>query len=183
MPTAFVAAAAESQSPVLPAIPDLVWGTIAFVIVLVFFIWKVLPPLNKALDERRDAIDGGIDRAEKLQAEAHAALEHYTAQLADARAEASHIRERARAEGAAIIGELKEQATAEASRIVANAQVQIESERLAALASLRTDVGALALDLASSIVGDVLSDEKRSEAIVDRFLAELEAEENSKAGK
>jgi F-type H+-transporting ATPase subunit b len=180
---AFVTAAEDTPSPVLPAIPDLVWGTIAFVIVLVFFIWKVLPSLNKLLDERRDAIDGGVERAEKLQAEAREALDRYSAQLAEARSEAGRIRDQARAEGAVILAELKENASAEAARITANAQVQIESERSAALASLRAEVGTLALDLASSIVGEVLSDDKRSEAIVDRFLADLEADETSKAGK
>lgn len=180
---AFVKAAEDAPSPVLPAIPDLVWGTIAFVILLVFFIWKVLPALNKLLDERRDAIDGGVERAERLQKEAHEALDRYTSQLAEARSEAGRIREQARAEGAAILAELKENATAEAARITANAQVQIESERSAALASLRAEVGTLALDLASSIVGEVLADDKRSEAIVDRFLEELEADETSKAGR
>ena len=183
MLSAFVTAAEETPNPILPALPDLIWGSIAFVILLVFFIWKVLPALNKLLDERRDAIDGGLKRAEQAQNEAHAALEKYTAQLADARSEASHIRDQARSEGAAILAELKEQASTEAARITANAQVQIESERAAALTSLRAEVGTLALDLASTIVGDVLSDDKRSTAIVDKFLADLDADEKSKAGK
>jgi F-type H+-transporting ATPase subunit b len=174
---------ASGESPVLPSVPDLVWGTLAFVIVLVFFIWKVVPGLNKALDARRDAIDGGIKRAEEAQAEANAALERYTAQLAEARGEAGRIRDDARSEGAAILAELRTQATAESERITANAQAQIESERTAALASLRTEVGTLALDLASTVVGDVLTDDKRAGAIVDRFLADIQAEENAKAGK
>jgi F-type H+-transporting ATPase subunit b len=178
-----VTAAEENPSPVLPSVPDLLWGSIVFVILLVFFIRYALPRLNKLLDERREAIDGNIDRAERLQNEANEALEHYTAQLAEARSEAGRIREQARADGASIIAELKEQATVEAARITANAQVQIDSERAAALASLRAEVGSLALDLASSIVGEVLSDDKRAEAIVDRFLADLDADEKSKAGK
>jgi F-type H+-transporting ATPase subunit b len=174
---------ASGESPVIPAVPDLIWGTLAFVIVLVFFIWKVIPGLNKTLDARRDAIDGGIKRAEEAQAEANAALERYTAQLAEARSEAGRIREQARADGATILAELKTQATAEAARITANAQTQIESEKAAALTSLRSEVGTLALDLASTIVGDVLSDDKRAEAIVDRFLSDLEADEKQKADK
>ncbi|HWU47280.1 MAG TPA: F0F1 ATP synthase subunit B [Humibacter sp.] len=182
MLTAFVTAAAEeTQSPVLPAIPDLVWGTLAFIIVLVFFIRKVLPGLNKVLDERRDAIDGGIQRAEQAQAEANAALEHYTAQLTEARSEAARIRDQARSEGASIVAEFKEQASAEAARITANAQVQIEVERAAALASLHDEVGSLALDLASSIIGEALTDDTRSTEIVDRFLADLEADTKAKA--
>lgn len=175
--------AQESDNLLLPAPADLIWGTLAFVIVLVFFIWKVLPRLNAGLDARRNAIEGGLKRAEEAQAGAQEALENYNAQLADARAEAAQIREQARADGAAILAELKEQASAEAARIAANAQVQIEVERQAALLSLRAEVGALALDLASKVIGEALSDDKKSVAIVDRFLADLDADTKAKAGQ
>ena len=66
------------------------------------------------------------------------------------------------------------QASAEAARITANAQVQIEAERQAALVSLRAEVGSLALDLASGVIGENLSDDKKSAGVVDRFLADLE---------
>ena len=75
------------------------------------------------------------------------------------------------------------QASAEAARIAANAQVQIEVERQAALLSLRAEVGALALDLASKVIGEALSDDKKSVAIVDRFLADLDADTKAKAGQ
>ena len=89
----------------------------------------------------------------------------------------------ARADGQVILAELKEQASAEAARITANAQVQIEAERSAALVSLRAEVGALALDLASRVIGEALAKDATSTAIVDRFLADLEADEKAKAGK
>ncbi len=185
MSTLFVAAAAESEnSLLLPASYNLIWGTLAFVLVLIAFIWKVLPRLNAALDARSDAIAGGIKRADEAQAQAQAALEQYTAQLAEARGEAGKIREQARADGAAIIAEAKEQASVEAARIAANAQAQIEAERTAARASLRAEVGTLAIDLASGVIGESLADDKRASSIVDRFLADLSAaESNSKAGK
>jgi F-type H+-transporting ATPase subunit b len=178
---AFVKAAEAAPSPVLPSLPDLVWGTIVFVILLVFFIWYVMPRLNKLLDDRRDAIDGGIQRAEKAQAEAGAALDKYNAQLAQARSDAGHIREQARAEGAQIIAEAKEQAVVEAARITATAHAQIESERAAAEASLKAEVGNLSLDLASRVVGEHLSDDQNASALVDKFLADLEADELSKS--
>jgi len=176
MRSAFLAAAEdEAPNPLVPEFPDLFWGAVVFVILLVIFVWKVVPRLNQALDARVDAIEGGLKRAEAAQAEASAALDTYNEQLAEARAEAARIREQARADGAKILAELKEQASAEAARITANAQVQIEAERAAALASLRAEVGSLALDLASGVIGESLSDDKRSAAIVDRFLADLEA--------
>jgi F-type H+-transporting ATPase subunit b len=168
-------------NPLLPTLPDLVWGTLAFVIILVLFIWKILPSLNQMLDARSEAIEGSINSAATAQAEAQAALEKYTAQLADARAEAGRIREQARADGSAIVAELREQAASEAARITANAQAQIEMERLAALASLRSDVGSLALDLAGGVIGERLSEDAKAQAVVDRFLAELEASEKAKS--
>jgi len=170
-------------SPLLPAWPDLIWGSVVFIILVVFFTWKVLPAVKKTLDERAALIEGGITKAENAQAEANAALEEYKKQLADARAEAARIREQARADGNAIIAELKEQATIEAARVTASAKASIEAERQSALVSLRAEVGSLAIDLASGVIGESLSDDKKAAAVVDRFLAELEADEKAKASK
>ena len=53
----------------------------------------------------REAIEGNIAKADEAQRKAEAALEEYTAQLADARAEAGRIRETARADGKKILAE------------------------------------------------------------------------------
>lgn len=175
--TVFVAE--EAPSPVIPAVPDLVWGGLAFLIVLAFFAWKVLPSLNRMLDERKDAIEGGIKRAEEAQAKAEAALQEYTSQLANARQEAGEIRDAARADATKIVAKAKEDAVAEAARVGQTAQAQIEAERQSALVSLRKDVGSLAIDLASGVVGESLNDDAKASALVDRFLAELEASEQA----
>jgi F-type H+-transporting ATPase subunit b len=182
MLNAFVVRAADSNpSLLIPAVPDLVWGTISFAIVLVFLIWKVIPRLNTALDARSDAIAGGLKRAEEAQAGAQEALEQYKAQLAEARAEAGRIREQAREEAKAIRAELVEQATLEAARITANAQTAIQADRQSALVSLRTEVGTLAIDLASGVIGETLTDDEKAAAIVDRFIADLESADRAAA--
>jgi F-type H+-transporting ATPase subunit b len=135
------------------------------------------------LDERSALIEGNIEKATQAKAEADAALEEYRAQLADARGEAAKIREQARADGTKILLELKEQAQAEANRIAAAAQATIEAERQSALVSLRNEVGSLALSLASGVIGESLTDDKRASSIVDRFLADLEADDSSKPAK
>jgi len=179
-----IVAAEETPNPLLPAWYDIVYSLIPFILVLLLFWRVVLPRMQKTLDERAALIEGGIAKAESAQAEAQAALEQYNALLAEGRAEAAKIREQARAEGAAILAELKESAQAEAARITANAQLQIEAERQAALVSLRAEVGSLALDLASGVIGESLADDKRASALVDRFLAELESDAGStKAAK
>ncbi len=178
-----VTAAAESATinPLIPAIYDIVWSAVCFAIILFFFWWKFLPKIQATLDARAEAIEGGITKAEVAQAEAAAALQEYQAKLAEGRAEAAEIRDQARKDGAAILAELKEQATAEAARVTAAAQAQIEAERQAALVSLRSEVGVLAIDLASGVIGQSLANDKAASKLVDDFLADLEADQAKKA--
>jgi F-type H+-transporting ATPase subunit b len=158
----------------LPATYDLVWSTLITVVIAVVFYKYVLPRFNAVLDERTAKIEGGLQKAERAQQEAAAALAEYHQQLADARAEAAQTREAARAEGAAIVAEMRAKAHEDASRIVETANRQIEAERQAASVSLRAEVGVLATELASKIVGESLQDQARQSRVVDRFLDELE---------
>lgn len=168
-------AAEEAHNPLVPNVVELVFGTIAFAIVFFGLGRVLLPRITKTLEERANAIEGGIKRAEEAQAEAAQMLEQYRSQLAEAHAEAGRQREQAREEGAAIVAEMRQQAQAEAARITAAASAQIEAERQAATVQLRGEVGRLAVELASKIVGESLHDDARQAAVVDRFLAELEA--------
>ena len=174
-------AAEAAKNPLIPEVYDLFWSSVVFVILLAFFWFRVLPNFKKTLDARTEAIEGRLAEAERIQAE----VANQTAAIAKAqensRAEASAIREQARAEGVAILAELKEQANVEAARITAVAKQQIEAERQAALVSLRAEVGTLAIDLASAVVGASLSNDKVAGKVVDDFLSELEA--GDKAGK
>jgi F-type H+-transporting ATPase subunit b len=115
-----------------------------------------------------------MEKAERAQREAEVALQQYTAQLSEARGEAQKIREEARVQGAAIIEDLRGKAQEEAARITAAAASSIEAERQQAIASLRNEVGTLATQLASKIVGEALDDQVRQSRIVDRFLEDLE---------
>jgi len=168
-------AASGSQNPLLPTWPEFIIGTIVFAVVFGVLGKMLLPRITKVLEEREDAIEGGLNRADEAQAEAQHVLEQYRAQLDDARHEASRLRSEATEQGAQIIAEMRERAAAEARRITESAQAQIEAERQAALQSLRTEVGSLAVELASRIVGESLTDTARQSRMVDRFLDDIEA--------
>jgi F-type H+-transporting ATPase subunit b len=171
---ATVLAAEGEPNPLLPHTSELIVGVIAFALLFFFLKSKVFPIFEKTYAERRDAIEGGMDRAQRLQEEAKEALAQYREQLADARHEAARLREEAREQGAAIIVEMREQAQAEANRIVAAAHQQIEVDKAQALHQLRSTVGTLASDLAGRIVGDSLQDDARQRSVIDRFLDELD---------
>src|SRR5262252_5655500 len=144
-------AAEQLQNPLIPNLTELIVGLVTFGINF-YALWKILlPRLNKTLAERTDAIEGGLQRAEETQAEADRTLTAYREQLAEARHEAARLREEAREQGAQIIAEMRE-----------------------ALQSLKGEVGGLAVDLASRVVGESLTDEARQRRIVERFLDELD---------
>ena len=175
LPTVVVTAAGAEKPPLIPHIPELIFGFVMLGIVYLVVSKKVVPNIERAYEERRAAIEGGMKQAEEAQAQAQAALQSYEAQLAEARAEANTIREQAREEGASIIAELRRQANAEATRITESAKRQTEAERQQAVVQLRQEVGTMSTALASKIVGESLEDEVRQKGIVDRFLAELES--------
>jgi len=166
--------AAEEASPLVPHTAELIVGFIAFSLLYLVLRKAVVPKFEKAFSDRTNAIQGGIERAEKAQLEAQRALAQYNEQLSSAREEAQTLREEARVQGAAIVDELRAKAQEEASRITAAAHASIEAERQQAVTSLRNEVGALAVELASKIVGEALEDQARQSRIVDRFLDDLE---------
>ncbi|SRR6266702_1026636 len=172
----YLAQEGGSANPLVPDITELILGAVAFFIVFGVLGKILLPRIQQTLQERTDAIEGGLHRAEEAQAEAARLLEQYKAQLAEARHEASRMREQAKEEGAQIKAELREQGEAEKQRLVDSARAQIEADRQQALTSLRAEVGALSVELAARIVGESLQDEARQRRTVDRFLAELEGQ-------
>ncbi|MFK5633235.1 MULTISPECIES: F0F1 ATP synthase subunit B [unclassified Ornithinimicrobium] len=167
--------AGEDAVPILPYMPELIFGLIVFGLFYWFVAKKVVPNLERAYAERTAAIEGGIAAAEQAQAEAAAAKKQYEDQLGDARAEASRIREHAKEQGAQIVADLRQQAQTEANRITETAHKQVEAERQQAMVQLRGEVGEISTNLASKIVGESLHDEARQRGIVDRFLADLES--------
>ncbi|BAK36032.1 ATP synthase subunit B [Microlunatus phosphovorus NM-1] len=168
-----------ATNPLLPDPVEIVAGVV-FVIILTVIIWKfVVPRFEETYAERTAAIQGGMEKAEKAQAEAQAALQQYQAQLAEARSEAAKIREEAKTQGTQIIAELREQAQSEAARIRQAAESQLEAERAQVMIQLRSEIGGLATTLAGRIVGESLADDERARRTVDRFLADLESDSAS----
>jgi F-type H+-transporting ATPase subunit b len=168
-------AGAVPPNPLLPAIYDILWSSVVFVVLLTFFWLKVLPGFKRMLDERAQAIEGRLAEAELAQKAAEERTALVESEQEKLRAESSTIREEARAEGAAILSEMKAQAAADAERVAALAQASLEAERDAAINALRKEIGGLAIDLASRIVGAKLQEDAVANKVVDDFIAELEA--------
>lgn len=164
----------ETPNPLLPADYDIIWSAVIFVILLTFFWFKVLPGFKNMLDERAKAIEGRLAEAEEAQRAAEHRTAAVLAEQEQLRAEASSIREEARSEGAQILAELREQASKDAERLAETTKSSLVAERDAAARSLQAEIGALAIELASRIVGEKLKDDKVANKVVDDFISELE---------
>ena len=171
----------SSSTPVLPLesnflVPNgtFLVSLLAFAMLIFIFGKYIIPPINKAMTSRQEAIRKEFAELEEAQTDARRAEADYKEQLNDAKHEAARIREEAREHGAQIVQEAREKAQTEADRIIEHAHAQIEADRKAALASLRRDVGSLATTLAGRIVGESMDDDDRQGRVVERFLTELE---------
>jgi F-type H+-transporting ATPase subunit b len=164
------------EMPSVLAVPvdELIIGIIAFVIVFGGLAKFALPNIKKALAERTDAIEGGIERAAKAEAEANRLAEEYRAQLAAAREEASAIRTQAQADRVSIIEEARNEARAAAQQVTAHAEAQLAADRSQATSQLTRQIGEMSLTLAGKIVGQSLDDDARVRQTVEDFISDLE---------
>jgi F-type H+-transporting ATPase subunit b len=167
----------EEPNPLGFNISEFVLVLIIFAILLYLIAKFVVPSFERAYAARREAIEGGIARAEQAQAEAARLLEQYNAQLAEARTEAAQIRESARAEAQRIVEELRTQAQQESARIVARGEEQLAAQRGQVVRELRGEIGTLAVELSEKIVGQRLSDDAAIRGTVDAFLADIERQQ------
>ncbi|WP_433554773.1 F0F1 ATP synthase subunit B [Micromonospora zamorensis] len=168
-------AAEGAHNPILPIWQEIVVGSISFALLVFVLLKFVMPRMEAMYQARVDAIEGGLKRAEAAQAEANQLLEQYRAQLAEVRTEAAKIRDDARSDAEGIRQDILAKAREESERVVAAGKDQLNAERATIVRDLRAEVGGLAVDLASRIVGESLADETRRKGTVERFLTDLES--------
>src|SRR5215207_1293600 len=164
----------SGPNPVIPPGSEIIIGLITFGIVVYVLMRYAWPRMEATFEARRDAIEGGIKRAEEAQEEAKRLLTEYRQQLAEARTEAAQIRDNARAEGQRIIEEMRTTAQEESARIVARGEEQLSVQRQQVVRELRGEIGTLATQLAERMVGESLGEDAARQRTVDRFLDDLD---------
>ncbi|MCL6451883.1 MAG: F0F1 ATP synthase subunit B, partial [Acetobacteraceae bacterium] len=149
-------AAAGPENPILPDPAEMIFGTLAFLIVFGVLARYAFPALNRILAERAARIQGEMERAEAARTEADRVLAEYREQLAGAREEANRIIEEARRTAEQLRRDLQAKAEQEAQATVARAQEEIRAERDRVFDELRAQVADIAVELAGRVVGQAL---------------------------
>jgi F-type H+-transporting ATPase subunit b len=166
------AATTDDKKNLYPHAAELIVGALAFAIIF-FFIWKwVLPRANALLEERREKIQGEMERAELTRSEADKLLADYREQLANARDEGNRIIEEARRTAEQLRMDLQARAEQESQNTVARAQDEIRAERDRVFQELRAQVGDIAVELAGKVVGQSL-DRTAHERLIDEYIDQV----------
>ncbi|HJT03847.1 MAG TPA: F0F1 ATP synthase subunit B [Pseudonocardiaceae bacterium] len=148
---------------------------VIFLIVLAVLWRYAVPPVKRAMDERREMVRRQIEESQQASKRLTEAEARYSQALAEARVEAAKIRETARADAQEIKDEMREQAEQEVARIRERGEEQLAHQRDQIAREMRGELGKLAVMLAGRIVGESVADEARRAGTVDRFLDELQA--------
>ena len=145
----------SAPSPILPATNEIIWGSIAFLVVLAGLMKFGFPAVQKGLADRENKIRTDLESAEQSRQDAADKAAEYDAKLADARVEAQNIIDEAKA------AQIREKANKDALSTQSRAMEDIQSQ-----------VAELSVDLAEKLVKQNL-DKKSQLALVETYIAEL----------
>jgi F-type H+-transporting ATPase subunit b len=154
--TLFLAAAkvvdVKAKNPILPEGKEILWASIAFIIVLSLLAWKAWPAVKAGLKARQDRIASDLSKAEEARVEAESSLEDYRRQLAEARNEAATIIEAARQDAEHVRQERIALIDGEIAQLRARAAEDIRLATERAMSDLSTRVAELSIELAEKVV-------------------------------
>jgi F-type H+-transporting ATPase subunit b len=159
----------ESPSPILPEVNEIIWGSAAFAVLFVAFVWKGFPAVQRAIATREERIRGDLERAEGAKSEAEQVLAQYQAQLGDARTDAGRIVDEARHAAEQVRRDVVARAEQEAAEVRARAAADVALASDRALADLRGQVAQLSIELAEKIVERNL-DPATQQSLIDSYI-------------
>lgn len=164
----------QSKNPILPSVPELVWGILSFAILFAVMVKFAFPAVQKAMTDRSERIRTSLDEAEHAKGEADSILDEYQRKLADARNESNRIIEEARQAADAVRQELIARAESDALELRQRTQQDLEAAQKQALENLKQQVARIAVGAAEKIIERNL-DEATQQALVENFINSLES--------
>jgi len=146
-------------------INEVIWGSIAFLIVLGLIIWKGGPAIKGMWDGRIERLSNELDEAATARAEAEAELADVQGRIANVETEKASIL--ADADQAAVALKEQTKARTEQDRVAigTRAAADAESSKAAASADLQSELAALAVGAAEEVVTASLDAETQNQLI------------------
>jgi F-type H+-transporting ATPase subunit b len=130
-------------------------------------------PIQNALKKRDTDIQSALDEAKLARQEMSNVQAENQKLLSEAREERARMLKEAKETKDQIVSEAKDQARAEAKKIVTNAQVEIENQRNVAMAELKKEVGAMAIDIAEKVLRKQLGNDQEQTNFVNKLVDDI----------
>jgi len=128
------------------------WTVISFLILLVLLYKVVFPPIAKVLDQRRQAIEGGLEKAKQAQAEGEGLLAKYHQQMLEAEKKTREILDDAQRKSQFLRDETLRSAQKEAIHILENTKKDIENYKRRSMESLKEEIVAMVVEVSSRLI-------------------------------
>ncbi len=171
MLTLFAAEAGEVTNPILPTLPEMFWGGLMFALFYVLMRYVLLPPVQRTMQERDQALRADWDAAKAAQAKIANADAEVADALAPARAEAGAVIEAARAEAEAERQQIISGAQAEIDAMRQMATAQIDAARAEAMGGVGSQVAELSAQAASKVIDRPVT-ATDAQGVVNRIMSE-----------
>jgi F-type H+-transporting ATPase subunit b len=148
-------------------------------LLILFLILKrfLFRPVQRVMAARRAQVDQIYSDAADAQSEAEQARAEYTERLSRADSEAEEILRAATAKANAKSEEIVGEAKQEVQLLRRRAEEEIAQEKKKAQNELKNDIASISMEIAEAALGREIREEDHR-AIVDRFIGELEEDEN-----
>lgn len=153
-----------------PGIGLLFWMTITFLILLFLlgkFAWK---PILSAVKEREVSIQDALNQAKLARKEMESLKAENEHIIREAKAERDAILKEAREMKEEIVGKAKDIAKLEGEKLIEQARLSIQAEKNAAMADIKTQIGALSVNIAESILAEKLDNNEAQNSLVEKML-------------
>jgi len=163
-----------AASDLIKVVPGLmIWTLVAFGITLFVLTKWIFPPVQKAIDARRDRILEALNEADHAREEARKLLEEHRALIGQARGQAEDILAEARRVADAQRERVRDETEADRQRRLDETKRQIEAETQRALQQIRSEVAELTLVATAKVTGKVLdsTDQRR---LIDEAISSLD---------
>lgn len=159
----------EAPNPILPAIDEIIWGTLAFLVVFIGIAKFGYPAIKKGMDDRTERIQNDLDAAESAKTDAENVKAEYERHLADAKNEAARIIEEARQAADGVRRDLIARAEAEAAELRRRNIETVAGERDRVMVEMQSQVANLAIELAEKVVEASL-DREANLQLIENFI-------------
>lgn len=167
-------AGATNASHLPHDINELIWGSLAFFLVVGALWWKGGPAIKKAWNGRIERIESELQTSEDARIAAEAELASVRERIANADAERARILAEAAETATALKAQLIERAAADAAEVSARASADVEASRSQAMADLSHEVSALAMGAAEQVVRSNL-DADTQQQLVEAYITQVGA--------